>query len=167
MIIPPTPRLIATRLSEGDFDALCSMHRDPGVMATLGGVRSDERTRAYLAENLAHWAEHGFGMWIFHDRNSGTFVGRGGLRHVVLEGRSEVEVFYALVRNAWRRGFATEIAAASVDIAFRQLALRDVVAFTLPDNAGSRRVMEKVGFTYERDITFHDLRHVLYRRRAP
>ncbi|MBM3219750.1 MAG: GNAT family N-acetyltransferase [Candidatus Rokubacteria bacterium] len=167
MIGPPTPRLLATPLAPGDFGLLCAMHRDPDVMATLGGVRTDERTRAYLAENLAHWDEHGFGMWIFRDQKTGDFVGRGGLRHVVLDNRPEVEIFYALVRDAWGKGFATEIAAASLHVAFRQLALRDVVAFTLPDHAGSRRVMEKVGLRYERDIMHHDVRCVLYRILAP
>jgi RimJ/RimL family protein N-acetyltransferase len=134
-------------------------------MATLGGVRSDERTRAYLTRNLEHWAEHGFGLWIFRDRVSGAFVGRGGLRHVILEGRSEIEVTYALARDAWGKGFATEMATASLDVGFRQLALQDIVAFALPDNLASRRVMEKVGFRHERDIVYDNLRHVLYRRR--
>lgn len=166
MTDPSTRRLIATRLAAEDVDLLCAMHRDPAVMATLGGVRTDERTRAYVAENLAHWTEHGFGLWMFRERASGAFVGRGGLRHVVLEGESEVEVAYALVRDAWGKGFATEIATASLDVGFRQLALRDVVAFTLPDNHASRRVMEKVGLRYERDIVHHGLKHVLYRIRA-
>jgi RimJ/RimL family protein N-acetyltransferase len=37
------------------------------------------------------------------------------------------------------------------------------VSFTLPHNAASRRVMEKAGLTYERDITHAGLPHVLYR----
>jgi ribosomal-protein-alanine N-acetyltransferase len=42
-----------------------------------------------------------------------------------------------------------------------------VVAFTLPTNWASRRVMEKVGFTFERDIVHAGLRHVLYRIANP
>lgn len=165
MTTPATPRLIATRLSPDDFDMLCALHRDPDVMATLGGVRSDERTRIYLTRNLEHWAEHGFGLWMFRDRSTGAFVGRGGLRHVVLEGQSEIEVTYALAREAWGKGFATEMATASLDVGFRRLSLRDVVAFAEPDNLASRRVMEKVGFRYERDILYDNVRHVLYRMR--
>ena len=41
--------------------------------------------------------------------------------------------------------------------------MKSVVAFTLPDNTASRRVMEKLGMTYERDIVHADLPHVLYR----
>jgi len=162
---PTTERLAATRLRADDLDVLCELHRDPAVMATLGGVRSDERTRAYLAENLAHWDEHGFGLWIFRERATSAFVGRGGLRHVVLEGESEVEVTYALAREAWGKGFATEIAIAALDVGFRQLGLQDLVAYTIPEHVASQRVMEKVGFRYERAIVHHGERHVLYRIR--
>jgi RimJ/RimL family protein N-acetyltransferase len=161
-----TERLLASPLRADDFAVLCELHRDPAVMATLGGVRTDETTRAYLAENLAHWDEHGFGLWIFRERATGAFVGRGGLRHVMLEGQSEVEVTYALAREAWGKGFATEIARAAVDVAFRRLGLQDLVAFAIPENTASRRVMEKVGFRYERDIEHQGERHVLYRIRA-
>lgn len=162
-----TERLVGTRLRAKDVDMLCELHRDPAVMATLGGVRTDEQTRAYLAENLEHWQEHGFGLWIFCDRTTGAFVGRGGLRHVVLEGRSEVEVTYALTRETWGKGFATEIATAALHVAFLQLGLQDLVAFAIPENAASRRVMEKAGFRFERDIVHRDQRHVLYRIRTP
>jgi ribosomal-protein-alanine N-acetyltransferase len=166
VISPTTERLLATPLRAQDFDVLCELHRDPAVMATLGGIRTDDVTRAYLTENLAHWDEHGFGLWIFRERATTAFVGRGGLRHVVLEGQSEVEVTYALAREAWGKGFATEIAIAAVDVAFRQLGLQDLVAFAIPENLGSRRVMEKVGFRYEGDIVHQGERHVLYRLRT-
>ena len=141
------------------------MHRDPAVMATLGGVRSDAVTAAYLEGVGAHWERHGFGYWLFRDA-AGRFVGRGGLRRVSLEGAEEVELAYALMPDFWGQGLAVEIAEAALRLAFGELKLADVVAFTLPDNHRSRRVMEKVGFVFERAITYKDLPHVLYRRRA-
>jgi [ribosomal protein S5]-alanine N-acetyltransferase len=163
VIAPVTPRLTATPLAADDLDILYTMHRDPVVMATLGGVRTDERTREYLAENLAHWSRNGFGLWMFRDRATGAFVGRGGIRQIVLEHGPEIEVAYALMPHTWGKGLATEIAAACIGLAFGPLGLRDLVAFTLPDNHASRRVMEKTGFRYEREFTHHDLPHVLYR----
>jgi ribosomal-protein-alanine N-acetyltransferase len=162
-----TPRLTGTRLAPDDFEPLCALHRDPEVMATLGGVRSDGRTREYLAENLAHWDRHGYGLWMFREQTSGVFVGRGGLRHVTIEDTPEVEVTYALTRASWGKGYATEIAAASLDRGFRRLARKDIVAFAQPENRASRRVMEKVGLRYERDIVWQGLRHVLYRTSGP
>ena len=41
-----------------------------------------------------------------------------------------------------------------------------IVAMALPHNRGSRRVMEKTGFVYEREVIHAGLLHVLYRRAA-
>ena len=41
-----------------------------------------------------------------------------------------------------------------------------VVSFTLPGNLASRRVMEKLGFRFERETTYAGLPHVLYRLRV-
>lgn len=163
-----TDRLIATRLQETDLSELCRMHQDANVMATLGGTRSDERTREFLRTNLSHWDEHGFGLWVFRAASDRTFVGRGGLRHVKIGGHDEVEVTYALMPEFWGCGLATEIARGLVKIGFEQLALAELVTFTLTTNQASRRVMEKVGFAFERELV-HGARsfpHVLYRIRA-
>jgi RimJ/RimL family protein N-acetyltransferase len=161
-----TERLRAERLRPEHLDELCRMHRDAQVMATLGGLRSDEQTRRFLQESLDHWERHGFGLWVFRDRGDGRFAGRGGLRKIAVDGRDEVEVAYALMTDFWGKGLATEMAAATVRVAFEQLGLAEVVAFTLPTNWASRRVMEKVGFQYERDIVHAGLPHVLYRLRS-
>lgn len=77
----------------------------------------------------------------------------------------EVEVAYALMPAFWGRGLATEIAGALLKVAFQQLALAQLVTFTITTNQASQRVMEKVGFTFERELV-HGARgspHVLYR----
>jgi len=44
--------------------------------------------------------------------------------------------------------------------------VRGVVSFTLPDNARSRRVMEKLGLRPVLEVEHRGLPHVLYRRPA-
>ena len=161
-----TARLRAERLRADHFDVLARMHQDPRMMATLGGLRSAEETRRRLIDHLAHWDRYGFGLWLATDRNDGTFAGRGGLRHVHVGGNDEVELAYAVAAERWGQGLATEMAAAMLAIGFRDLGLPEVVCFTMTSNLASRRVMEKLGFTYERDIVYANLPHVLYRNRA-
>jgi ribosomal-protein-alanine N-acetyltransferase len=158
-----TERLVATRLDETDLNDLCRMHRDAKVMATLGGRRSEERTKQFLRTNLGHWDDHGFGLWVFRAASTRTFVGRGGLRHVRIGGADEVELAYAVMPELWGRGLATEMARAVLKIGFEQLALAQLVAFTITTNHASRRVMDKVGFTFERELVHAGLPHVLYR----
>jgi RimJ/RimL family protein N-acetyltransferase len=160
-----TERLVGERLREEHFTHYRAMDTDPDVMATLGGVRSENETWESLHSGLDHWERHGFGPWVFRGRATGEKVGSGTLRHVEIEGRPEVEVGYRVAAAWWGRGIATEMASALVGVARDRLGLAEIVAFTLPDNLASRRVMEKVGFTYERDIEWAKLRHVLYRLR--
>ena len=161
-----TARLRLVRMVAADLDDLDRLHQDARVMATLGGVRSRAETRQLLDDERAHWAEHGFGLWTVRDPTSNRFLGRGGLRVVPVGGRREVEVAYALLPDCWGRGLATELAGESARTGFDVLRRPDLVCFTRPDNHPSRRVMEKVGFRYEREIAHADLLHVLYRLTA-
>ena len=158
-----TRRMNAERLRGDHFEELCGLYADERVMATLGGVRTPDTARRYLEAVMQHWEDHGFGFWIFHDAATRELLGRGGLRRLEIEGTLEVEVAYAVVADRWGQGLATEMVEAAVDAAFGKLKLASVVAFTLPSNKASRRVREKVGFSYERDIVYADLPHVLYR----
>jgi ribosomal-protein-alanine N-acetyltransferase len=63
----------------------------------------------------------------------------------------------------WNRGFATEIAQVSLDVGFERLGLAEIGSWTLPINLVSQRVMEKLGFRYERDFEFAGLPHRFYR----
>ena len=158
-----TERLLLKRIDASDFADLCRMHRDREVMATLGGIRSDEVSADILAQLSAHWEQHGFGYWMAYDPETGAFVGRGGLRRVVVGGGDEVEVGYALMPQFWHRGLATELARECARVGFDILGQRDLVAFTLPTNYASRSVMQRVGFLYERDVIWAGMPHVLYR----
>ncbi len=155
--------MLAERLREEHAGDIRRMHRDPRVMATLGGLRSDGETARYLRDKLDHWERFGYGIWTFWDRNDGRFVGRGGLRHTRVEGEAEVELSYALAAEFWNRGLATEMAGAIVRLAFGRFGLEEVVSLALPTNLASRRVMEKAGFGYERDVVHAGSPHVLYR----
>jgi RimJ/RimL family protein N-acetyltransferase len=115
---------------------------------------------ALLVRDLRHWEAHGWGPWVVED--DGAFAGRAGLNTTRVAGEQAVELAWALVGGAQGRGIATHAALAAVEEA-RRLGLAEVVSFTLPDNLASRRVMEKAGLTFDRDITHGGLPHVLYR----
>ena len=161
-----TARLLLRPMCSGDLEDFMRMHQDPRVMATLGGMRPPEDIKAALGRLVADWEKHGFGWWSARDLESGRFAGRGGPRHVLVEGRDEVEVGYGFMPEFWGRGFATELARESVRVGFGELRLPNMVCFTLPTNLASRRVMEKAGFVYERDFVYANLPHVLYRQLA-
>jgi len=160
-----TERLQAERLTPEHLPEVRRMHRDPAVMANLGGVRTEDQTAAYLSRNLQHWTDFGFGLWIVRARGGGAPVGRAVLRHLTIDDVDEVEVGYAFYQPFWGRGLATEIATRCVDLAGHELALAEIVGLTDPANRASRHVLEKVGLTYERDCVHDDQLTALFRKR--
>jgi RimJ/RimL family protein N-acetyltransferase len=162
-----TERLRLVRPTSADFDALFNMHNDPRMRATLGPPRTADEGRQYMNRHLDHWDRHGWGWWIARDRSTNAFLGRGGLRQMTVNGRDEVELGYGFIPEAWGRGFATELARETVRIAFDVLHLPSLISMTLPTNGASRRVLEKVGFVFERDGYWADLPHVFFRLMAP
>ena len=162
-----TARMVGEPIGPRHRDGLIAMLGDPRVGATLGGVATPATVDAHIAGMTAHWEAHGFGWYGFADRETGELVARGGPHVAHVAGREEVEIGWTVAADRWGEGLATELGAASVDLAFGPLGLVDVVSFTLPDNVASRRVMEKLGFAFERDTLYAGRPHVLYRLRAP
>ncbi len=160
-----TARLQAEPLAADHLDFLVEVWQDPRVVATLGGPRSRNQVGRAVTAGLWHWDRFHFGWWIWNDATTGEPLGWCFLHHVTVEQVPEVELGYTVGRpHRWGEGLASEMAKAVLEVADGPLALDEVVAYTLPSNTGSRRVMEKVGFAYERPIVHADLDHVLYRR---
>ena len=134
-------------------------------MSTLsadGNTFTEDQTRTFLQRAAKHWSLHNFGLWIFHSSSTGEFVGYGGVKHAIVEGKDEIELAYAVSSAHWNMGFATEMSDAALKVGFGELGVGRIVAFTLPHNKGSRSVMEHCGLTYQRDIVHSGLPHVLY-----
>lgn len=130
----------------------------PPPLAPFSAAEAERR----LAQDRAHWAEHGFGPAVVLEREGGGFVGRAGLRRTEMAGEPAVEVAWALVPERWGAGLATEAAGAAIGAAPRN-AIEEVVACTLPANAASRRVMEKLGMRLAGEVEHAGLPHLLFR----
>lgn len=159
-----TQRLVASAISLEHIDLIAAMHQNPTMMATLGGLQDRQRTQQGLETQVQDWQQAGYGLSVFHDRASGAFVGRGGLRLVQLDNHPETEIAYALLPEWWGQGLATEIARQAREVAFAQLQLDSLVLFTMTTNYASQRVAEKLGMVYERNFERANLPHVLFRQ---
>jgi ribosomal-protein-alanine N-acetyltransferase len=158
-----TKRMAAERLGPEHFEFVFQMHQDKEIMAYLGGKRSRRQTRGYMAFALDHWQKYGYGIWILREIGTGLFVGRGGLRNAVLNGKDEVEVAYGFIPQFWNKGLATELVETLVRIGLTDLKLSGLVCVTHPDNTASQRVMTKTGFQYESELIYKHKPHLLYR----
>ena len=158
-----TERLIAKKLEISDFQLLHLMNQNLEVMATLGGICDEEETRKRLSWNLNQWSENGFGLLLFFQKGTNEFVGRGGIRKLLVDDAEEIEIAYALMPQAWGKGLATEIAKKLVEVGFKHYKVQSLIAGTQNTNKASRRVIEKAGFFFEKEITQFGRLQVVYR----
>lgn len=158
-----TARLLLRPFTSADLEDYAQyIFADADVMRYLPQRDLAPRARAErtLESFTAHWSQHGFGVWAVTDKVTGYFIGHCGLGHVLEAG--EVEVLYALAKPYWGQGIATEAARASVRFGFDNLNLVQLIALAVPENIGSRRVMEHLGFEYEKDAHYFGLDLVYY-----
>jgi ribosomal-protein-alanine N-acetyltransferase len=118
-----------------------------------------------LAEgDRAHWTDHGFGPWVLIDRQTGAFVGRGGLHWTTVEEMAMIELAWSIEPRLHGNGYATEMAKAATDRA-SELQFEELVALVLPGNVASRRVAEKLGCEQNGKVEHAGLPHLLFRLR--
>jgi RimJ/RimL family protein N-acetyltransferase len=160
-----TARLSLRPFTPADAADHLALYRDPEVTRWLRagpflGAYAEERSREALARFVRHWGEQGFGVYAVRDAATGRFLGQCGLNIIAELG--EVEVLYAFERSAWGQGLATEAAGAALAHGFDTVGLPRIIAITHPQNTASRRVMEKLGLRYERDIEVFGLHAAYY-----
>jgi RimJ/RimL family protein N-acetyltransferase len=143
-----TARLRLRAWRDDDLEPLARLNADPLAMRHMGrGPLDLDETGRQLERFRAHWEKHGFGLWAIEDRETGAFLGRTGVSyHAVWP--EDPEVGWFLDPSVWGRGLATEAGEASARYAFEVLGAPRIVSICTPENGASRRVMEKLGFTY-------------------
>ena len=158
-----TRRLIGERVRKSHLPLWRQIGFNPQVMTTMGGAWTSEQAFQKLQKNCEQWKLYGHGQWTLFDRPTKEFVGRGGIRKVVVNDREEVELGYALMPQFWGRGLAVEIGEKALSIAFDLFNYPSVICYALTGNKRSRRVMEKLGFSFERNVLIADKPHIFYR----
>jgi ribosomal-protein-alanine N-acetyltransferase len=156
-----TPRLRLRPFTPDDGDNLFRLYSDAEVMRYVGkGARTRAEADAALNSTLAHWNQHGFGIWAVEGRCDGHFLGRCGLRY--FQDTPDVELSYTFGKETWGKGMGTEAAGASIRFGFVDLGLERILAIAIPDNVGSWRVMEKIGMRREGTGVYFGIEHVRY-----
>ncbi len=123
---------------------------DPQVTALIGGPWSRDIALARLAQEIELEKEYGVQYWPVFLREDGQHVGCAGLRPYLPEEKIH-EMGIHLRPAFWSAGFAWEAAQAVMSCAFDVLRAEALFAGHHPQNEGSRRLLEKLAFVYQRD----------------
>ncbi len=169
-----TEHLILREWQPEDLPPFAAINQDPQVMQFLRKPLTPSETAAMVEKIQRHFQQHGFGLFACVLKETSTCIGYVGLNVPDFEAHFTpcVEIGWRLSSRVWGKGYATEAALAVLEFGFTQCRLQEIVSFTVPANARSIRVMEKIGMTRDLKGDFyhpklppeHPLRlHLLYR----
>ena len=153
-----TARLVIRSFEPRDAAALLEILSDPEVRKYLptNAPPTLERIEAAIERRIAMERDHGHALWAVERKNNGELIGQSGI--VLVNGTGpEVEIAYHYGRSAWNQGFGTEAAIACLARGFGPLGLERIVAFALPANVGSWRIMEKAGMRFDSTVDEYGL----------
>jgi RimJ/RimL family protein N-acetyltransferase len=152
-----TARLALRRMSIDDADFIRELLNDPDFVRYVGdrGVRTADDARRYIVTGpLDSYERFGFGLFLVEQKATAVPVGICGLlRRPTLP---EVDIGFALLPEYRGRGYAHESASAVMRYAHDELGIERVVAIANTGNAGSVRVLGKIGLRFERMIRLSD-----------
>jgi [ribosomal protein S5]-alanine N-acetyltransferase len=144
-----TERLNLRRMTLDDAEFILELLNDAAFVRFVGdkGVRTADDAREYISTGpMASYDRHGFGLWVAELKVSRTAVGMCGL--LKREALTDVDIGFAFLPEHRGRGYAFESAAAVLRHGRVVHGLKRILAITVADNAGSIRVLEKIGMGF-------------------
>lgn len=173
MIYIETARLCLRDWQDTDTEAFIQMNQNPLVMEFFPKCLTREESLEFINRQKANLMRDGFGFWATEIKATGEFIGFISLSRPSFAAHFTpcIEIGWRLAAKHWGQGYATEGAETALKYGFKKCGLEEIVAFTVPANLRSKRVMEKIGMTHNPQDDFlhpalskdHPLaKHVLY-----
>ncbi|MDA8343901.1 MAG: GNAT family protein [Thermaerobacter sp.] len=156
-------RILLRELREDDFPAVHRYGGDPEVARyTIWGPDDPEQSREFLAAAMAAARSEERREYEFGIEMAGELVGgaRIGIKSTV---HRLGDIGYVVRRDLWGRGIASEAAMLLLRLGFLSLDLHRVEATCDPKNAGSRRVLERIGMRFEGHLRENVFAHTGWR----
>ncbi|MDO7885606.1 GNAT family N-acetyltransferase [Hymenobacter cheonanensis] len=148
-----TEHLLLRPLEAADAPGMFALDSDPAVRRYLGGIggpqaASPPDSLATIEYIRAQYTAHDIGRWAVLLRATGAFMGWAGLKLVAgpINGqRNFYDLGYRFLPRYWGQGYGYEAAQAWLAYGFDVLKLPRICAYADVQNAGSRRILEKIG----------------------
>jgi ribosomal-protein-alanine N-acetyltransferase len=154
--------LVRSFVAEADCRAMVEVYCDPEVMRYIpgGALAGNGAVQAALEAHARAQQSRGFSSWAVVERTNERVIGDVGFS--IFEPTGDIELGYALARNCWGQGYATEAAAACLAAGLTHLGAPRIVAAVDAENQASLRVAERIGMTRIETIQAYGRPHVLF-----
>jgi len=171
-----TERLLLRAWQDEDIAPFAEMCADPQVMRYFPEPLTREKSEYLVSRCREKQEKDRFCIAPVEVKANGEFLGFVGLNRPSYDAPLPfdpcVEIGWRLKRSAWGQGYASEAAREWLRFGFETIGLDEIVAFTIPENIPSQKVMQRIGMTRDVDGDFlhpnlpadHPIApHVLYR----
>ena len=151
MKVLETARLALRWLETDDAAFILQLVNEPSWLRFIGdkGIRTAEDARNYIEDGpVAMYRRLGFGLCLVELKESGEPIGICGL--IKRDSLEDVDLGFAFLPAFWGKGYAFESAAAVMDYGRRTFGLSRLLAIASQDNEASTRLLDKLGFQFER-----------------
>nr|WP_245573990.1 GNAT family N-acetyltransferase [Amycolatopsis nigrescens] len=142
-----TERLLLRPLRESDRAEVIEIQTDPRTNRFNPDPPSVAESEQKFDQWLTHWGEYGYGYLAAVEAGTGELLGVGGVANRRFGDEEVLNLYYRFSPGAWGKGYASEMAAAVVAWAEREVPERPVVISVSVENVPSIRVAERLGFT--------------------
>jgi len=148
MILFETDRMIVQRFRLDDSEFFFQVNGNAKVMQYIRPVKSREASDAFLVENIRFYQDGStLGRYAVFGKENGEFLGT--FSFLYMSGDADFHLGYALLPDAWGKGFATELVREGITYFFDNRDKPAVFAITVAENIASQRVLIKSGFSYK------------------
>jgi RimJ/RimL family protein N-acetyltransferase len=140
-------------MSTDDSAFILELVTEPSWLRFIGdrGVRTLDDARDYIRKGpLDMYARLGFGLYVTERKADGVPIGICGL--LKRESLEDADLGFANLPRFWGKGYAHEAASAVMSYGKSVLGLSRIVAVTSAGNDPSVRLLEKLGFRFERMV---------------
>jgi len=154
MTVLETQRLSLRELTADDAQFILNLLNEPSFLRYIGDkqARNLEDARQYILNGPgASYERNGFGLYLVELRESHTPIGMCGF--LKREELPDPDIGFAFMPEFWSRGFAFEAAAALLQDGRERLKLERILAITSLDNEPSIKLLQRLGFSFDRVIT--------------
>jgi RimJ/RimL family protein N-acetyltransferase len=151
MTVLETERLWLRPMSVDDAEFILALLNEPSFLRYIGDkqVRNLEDARQYVLNGpVASYERHGLGLLLVEMKGSQMPIGMCGL--LKRDELPEPDIGFALMPDFWNKGLAFEAAAAVLQDARDRLKLERLLAITSLDNDASIKLLERLGFKFDR-----------------
>ncbi|MEJ7847304.1 MAG: GNAT family N-acetyltransferase [Pyrinomonadaceae bacterium] len=153
MKILETERLILRLVSETDAEFILDLLNQPSFIEFIGdrGVRTVEEARNYIQTRFTKsYEDNGYSLYLVELKDSLTPVGLCGF--VKRDTLPDPDIGFAFLPQYCGKGYAVESARGVMEYGRDVLKFERALAITTQDNESSGRLLEKIGFAFERLI---------------